>query len=107
MKIKKNDTVEILSGKNKGKKGKVIHVYPKHNSLVVEKVNVVKKHVKKRATAAGEIITFEAQIPASIVMVVCPHCNKKTRTAARFAQDGKKERICSLCQEHLDSSLPT
>ncbi len=105
MKIKKNDTVVVLSGKNKGKKGKVTHVHPKDNMLVVEKVNVVKKHVKKRAAAAGEIITFEAAIPASTVMVMCPHCDKKTRVAYTHAKDGKKERVCKHCSERLDANI--
>jgi large subunit ribosomal protein L24 len=105
MKVKKNDTVVMISGKNKGKKGKVLKVHPKQNSVVVEKVNVVKKHVRKRQTAAGEIITFEAALPISTVMVVCPHCDKKTRVAYAFSKDGRKERVCKHCQEHLDTTL--
>jgi large subunit ribosomal protein L24 len=107
MKIKKNDLVIVITGKNKGKKGKVLHVYPKKQQAVVEKINVVKKHIKKRQTTAGEIIKFEAPLHISNVMVICPHCNKATRVQYQKTADHKKERICKHCKGILDSSLPT
>ena len=105
MKVKKNDTVVVTTGKNKGKKGKVLRVIPKKELLVIEKVNIVKKHVKKRQTTAGEIIMFEAPLHLSNVVVVCPHCDKTTRVAYNKSKDGKKERVCKHCKEHLDSSI--
>lgn len=106
MKIKKHDTVTVITGKNKGKKGKVLRVMPDKNLVVIEKVNVVKKHIRKRQTAAGEIIKFEAPIHVSNVMIICPHCNKRTRVAYQKSADGKKERVCKQCKGILDSSLP-
>jgi large subunit ribosomal protein L24 len=107
MKIKKNDLVIVITGKNKGKKGKVLHAYPKEQQIVVEKINVVKKHVKKRQTTAGEIIKFEAPLHISNVMVICPHCNKATPVQYQKTADNKKERVCKRCKGILDSSLPT
>jgi len=103
MKIRKNDTVLVIAGKDKGKTGKVRFAYPKKERLVIEGVNFIKRHIRARGTVrqAG-IIQLEAQIPVSNVMLLCSRCNKPTRIGFRFLQDGKKVRICRSCREVID-----
>ena len=97
MSIKTGDTVIVLSGKDKGKKGKVETVLLKEGKVVVEKVNVVSRHTKPRQQGAeGGIIKKEAPIYASKVMRVCPKCDKPTRVAYEI-KDGKKVRVCKHC----------
>ena len=98
MSIKKDDTVVVLSGKDKGKKGKVIAVLPKDGKVVVEKINMVSRHTKpRRQGEVGGIIEKEAPIYACKVMRVCPKCNKATRPAHKILADGKKVRVCKKC----------
>ena len=98
MSIKKDDTVIVLSGKDKGKKGKVLEVMPKDRKVVVEKVNVVSRHTKpRREGEEGGIIKKEAPIYACKVMRVCPKCNKPTRPASKIKADGTKVRVCKKC----------
>ncbi len=103
MKVHKDDTVLVISGKNKGKKGRVHRVIPKENRVLVEGVNIVKRHMKPRGTTmqAG-IIEKEAPIDASNVMVVCGKCNKPTRIGYRFLDNGNKVRFCKECEEVFD-----
>ena len=102
-KIKKDDTVLILTGKDKGKKGKVISCQPKTNRVIVEGVNVVTKHVKPRKQGeAGGRITTEAAINASNVMPICPKCDKATRVSYKIEAD-KKSRVCKKCSALLDN----
>ena len=97
MNIKKNDTVVVLSGKDKGKKGKVLSVDPKGDKAVVEKVNVATKHQKpRRQGEEGGIISKETPIYASKLMTVCPKCGKPTRVAHKV-EDGRKVRVCKHC----------
>ena len=97
LKIKKNDKVVVLSGKDKGKKGKVIAVLPKEGKVVVEKINMVSRHTKPRRQGdQGGIVKREAAIYASKVQVVCPKCDKPTRVAYEI-KDGKKVRVCKHC----------
>lgn len=103
MKVKVSDTVSIITGKDKGKTGKVTRVYKKSGKVTVEKVNIRTKHIKKSQSAQGEKITFEAPINASNVQVVCPHCNKKVRVAYKVEKGQKKQRICRKCNESLDT----
>ncbi len=103
--LKKNDRVKILSGKDKGKEGKIIRrVLTKNRSLVVvEGVNVVSRHVKPSQTnPQSGIIKQEAPIYASKVMLVCPQCGKATRIASSFLENGKKVRVCKKCHEIID-----
>ena len=96
--IKKGDTVVVLSGKDKGKQGKVLEVQPGQRKVIVEKVNVVSRHTKPRQQGQeGGIIKKEAPIYACKVMRVCPKCNKPTRPGHKFLADGKKVRICKKC----------
>ena len=98
MSIKKGDTVIVLSGKDKGKKGKVEVVMPKESKVVVEKVNVISRHTKPRQQGQeGGIIKREAPIYACKVMRVCPKCDKPTRTAHKLLADGKKVAVCKKC----------
>ena len=102
MNIKKNDTVIVLSGKDKGKKGKVLVADPKGGKVVVEGVNLATCHIKPRkAGEEGGIIKKETPIYASKVMRVCPKCDKPTREAHMFLKDGTKVRICKKCGETI------
>ena len=95
--IKKNDTVIVLAGKDKGKKGKVLSVDPESRKVIVEGVNVASRHQKPRKQGEeGGIIKKETPIYASKVMTVCPKCDKATRVAHKIV-DGKKVRVCKHC----------
>ena len=101
LKIKKNDTVVILSGKDKGKKGKVLGTVPSERKVVVEGCNMVTCHIRPRKQGEeGGIMKREAAIYASKVQVVCPKCGKGTRVAHKI-EDGKKSRICKKCGAEL------
>ena len=98
MSIRKDDTVIVLSGKDKGKKGKVLSVDPANGKVIVEKVNMVSRHTKpRRQGEEGGILQKEAPIYACKVMRVCPKCNKPTRPAHKVLADGKKVRVCKKC----------
>jgi large subunit ribosomal protein L24 len=103
MKIKKNDTVLVIAGKEKGKKGKVRFAYPVDEKIIVEGVNFIKKHTKARGQVrqAG-IIEREAPLHISNVMMLCPRCNKPARLGYRVLEDGRKARICRACKEVLE-----
>ena len=96
--VKKGDTVLIISGDDRGSKGKVLEVSPKEGKVIVEGKNIVKKHVKPRKMGdPGGIISAEGAMYASKVMVVCPHCNKPVRVGHKKFADGTKSRICKKC----------
>jgi large subunit ribosomal protein L24 len=103
MKIKKDDTVLVVTGKDKGKKGKVRYAFPADNRIMVEGVNMIKKHqkAKKQARQAG-IIEREGLINAADVMLVCAKCNKPARVGYKILQDGRKARICRVCGEVVE-----
>jgi len=103
MKIKVNDNVIVITGKDKGKTGKVIKVYKKTNKVVIEKLNMRVKHVKKTSERAGEKIHFEAPMNASNVMILDPKENKPTRVGYKKLEKGKKERISKLSGVSLDN----
>lgn len=93
--VKKGDTVMVISGKDKGKTGKVMAVSPKEGKVIVEGLNIVTKHVKpRRAGEAGGIIKAEGAMYAAKVMLVCPKCGKPTRVAHKVEADGTKKRLC-------------
>lgn len=103
MSIKKNDTVFVITGKEKGKRGRVLSVYPSKDMLLIEKINMIKKHMKPtRKYAQGGIIEKEAPIQISNVMLICPKCSKPTRIGNSVLQDGKKVRMCKKCREVMD-----
>jgi len=100
MNIKKDDKVIVLSGKDKGKQGRVVSADPKNGKVIVEGVNVAKRHLKPRKPGEeGGIIKKETPIYSSKVMRVCPKCGKPTREAHKFLKDGTKERVCKKCGE--------
>ena len=101
MNVKKGDTVIVLSGKDKGKQGKVLEVMPKDGKVIVEKINMVSRHTKPRKQGEeGGIIKREAPIYACKVMPVCPKCGKATRVG-HSVKDGKNVRICRKCGAEL------
>ena len=101
MNVKKGDVVVVLSGKDKGKQGKVLKSDPKGNKVIVEGVNVASKHVKPRKQGEqGGIIKVETPIRVCKVMVVCPKCGKPTRVAHKIV-DGKSVRVCKKCGADL------
>ena len=98
MSIKKNDTVIVLSGKDKGKQGKVLAVMPADRKVIVEGLNVVSRHTKPRKQGEeGGILKKEAPMYACKVQKVCPKCNKPTRPAHKMLADGKKVCVCKKC----------
>jgi large subunit ribosomal protein L24 len=103
MKIHKDDQVLVITGKDRGKKGKVRFAYPREQRVMVEGVNFIKKHSKARGAArqAG-IIDLEAPLHISNVMLVCSKCNQPARIGYRKLDDGRKVRFCRNCQEVVD-----
>ena len=103
MKIRRDDQVLVITGDDKGKKGKVRRYYPLEDRLVVEGVNMVKRHMKPRANIrqAG-IIEREAPINVSDVMLICSKCNKPTRVGFLVLEDKTKVRVCKKCHEVID-----
>ena len=103
MNIRKNDTVLVMSGKDKGKKGKVRLANPKEEKLIIEGINFIKRHARAtgKARQAG-VIELEAPLHISKVMYLCDKCSKPGRIGFRFLEDGKKVRFCRVCQEVID-----
>ena len=103
MKIRKDDTVVITTGKDSGKKGKVRRVWPDKERVIVDGANMIKRHSRaRRAARQAGIIELEAPIHISNVMLVCTKCNKPTRVGFQFLADGKRVRVCKSCQEVID-----
>ena len=103
MKIRKNDTVLVIAGKDRGKKGKVRFAYPEEQRILVEGINFIKRHTRarKQVRQAG-IIEREAPIHVSDVMLLCSRCNHPARVGYLFLEDGRKVRICRSCHEVID-----
>ena len=102
MNVKKGDTIVVLSGKDKGKQGKILKSDPKGGKVIVEGVNVAMKHRKPRKQGEeGGIVKMETPIYACKVMLVCPKCGKPTRPAFRILDDGSKARVCRKCGENI------
>ncbi len=101
--VKKNDTVMVMAGKEHGKTGKVLRVLPEENRALVERLNIVKRHSKPRGPQnPGGIIEKEAPIHLSNLMPMCDRCNAPVRVGTRVLQDGSKARFCRRCNELLD-----
>lgn len=102
MKVVKNDTVLVISGNYKGKKGKVLKVFPKESRVIVEGVNFIKRHTRpSQKNTQGGIIEKEAPIHTSNVMVVCPKCDTPVRLGRKVLENGKRVRLCKGCGEML------
>jgi large subunit ribosomal protein L24 len=103
MRIRKDDTVVIIAGKDRGKKGKVRRAFPDEDRVIVEGLNMIKRHSRaRRATRQAGIIELEAPIRVSDVMLICNKCGNPARVNFRFLDDGKKVRICNSCREVID-----
>ncbi len=103
LKIKKGDKVEVLSGKYRGKQGKVLKSFPENRRVVVEGVNLVKRHTRpSQENPQGGIVTKEAPVDISNVALICGSCNHRIRVGYRLDADGMKRRICRKCGADLD-----
>ena len=103
MQIRKNDSVMVIGGKERGKTGKVLRVMPDKDAVIIERLNMVKRHTKPRGPQQpGGIVEKEAAIHASNIMIICDKCNAPVRVGHKTLADGKKIRICRRCNEALD-----
>ena len=103
MKIRKNDTVLVIAGKDRGKKGKVRSAYPKDGRLLIDGINFIKRHTRAtRQIRQAGIIEREAPIHVSNVMLLCSRCNHPTRVGSQILTDGRKVRVCRSCGEVID-----
>lgn len=103
MQIRKNDSVMVIAGKERGKTGKVLRVKPKEDAVIIERVNVVKRHTRPRGPQQpGGIVEKEASIPAANIMFLCDKCNAPVRIGRKSLGDGKRVRFCRRCGETLD-----
>lgn len=101
--LKKDDQVEVLSGKDKGRVGKILRVDPKTNKAIVEKVNMVKRHTKPNpANQQGGIIDKEALLDLSNLKLICPKCAKTVRIGKKILDDSSKVRVCKKCGEAVE-----
>ncbi len=103
MRVKKNDTVRVIAGEDKGKEGKILKVFPDTNRVIVEKVNLIKRHTKpSKSVPQGGIVEKEAPINATNVMLVCPKSHKPTRIAVHVARDGSRTRVSKKSGDPLN-----
>jgi large subunit ribosomal protein L24 len=102
--IRKNDNVVVTTGKDRGKSGRVVRLVPEKNRLVVEGVNIIKRHTRPnpQKNVKGGVVEREAPLHASNVQIVCPECGKPTRVGKKVLDDGRKVRICRKCDGVLD-----
>jgi large subunit ribosomal protein L24 len=101
--IRKNDSVMVIAGKERGKTGKVLRVLPDEGAVIIERINIVKRHTKPRGPQQpGGIVEKEASVDASNIMIMCDKCNAPVRVGRKILADGKKIRICRRCHESLD-----
>jgi len=102
--IRRNDTVVVTAGRDRGKRGRVLKVLPEKNRLIVEGVNMIKRHTRPnpQRNIKGGIVEREASLHASNVQLVCPECGKMTRIGRRLLNDGRKVRVCRKCEGVVD-----
>jgi large subunit ribosomal protein L24 len=100
--VKKKDLVQVISGKEKGKTGKILRVSHKSGKVVVEKLHMIKRHTKATGKTAAGIVEREGAIAACKVLLFCEKCNKGVRTHRKVLESGKKIRVCSKCESELD-----
>ena len=106
MKIKKGDTVEVIAGKDRGKRGEVLKVQPVKNRVIVQGLNLRKKHQRGGQSAQGrqtapEIVTFEGSMNVSNVMLICPKCGERVRVRSQRGEAGQAQRVCPECKNVL------
>ncbi|MEE9258558.1 MAG: 50S ribosomal protein L24 [Nitrospinaceae bacterium] len=103
LKLKKDDIVEVIAGREKGKKGKILALYPSDGRLTIEKLNMLKRHTKPSAqNKQGGIIEKEGRMDISNVLLVCDKCGKGVRIKRKKLEDGKRVRVCAKCGEVMD-----
>ena len=102
--IRKNDTVLVVTGKDRGKRGRVLQIVPDKNRLIVEGVNMIKRHTRPNPgkNIQGGIVQREAALHASNVQLVCPECGAQTRVGRKILGDGRKVRVCRRCEGVVD-----
>jgi large subunit ribosomal protein L24 len=105
--VKQGDTIEVIAGKDKGLQGEVVRIYTKNNRVIVNGINIMKRHQKARPAPGGQqipaqIVEFEAPFELSNVMVVCDSCSEKTRVGYRTTDDGMKTRYCKKCDSDIE-----
>ena len=102
--VRRNDTVIVIAGKNRGKRGRVLKLLPERNRVVVEGVNLIKRHTRPNPSRniKGGIVEREASLHASNLQLVCPECGAQTRIGRRLLGDGRKVRICHKCEGVVD-----
>lgn len=103
MQIKKNDTVLVTAGKEKGKRGRVIAVYPRENRILIEKLNMIKRHTRpNQQLRQGGIVEKESPMSAANVKLICAKCDKPTSIARKAQGDGARVRVCKACDATLE-----
>lgn len=103
MQIKKNDTVMVVAGKEKGKKGRVIAVYPSTSRLLIEKLNMIKRHTRpNQQLKQGGIVEKESPIAVANTRLICPKCDKPSAVARKAQGDGSRARVCKSCNATID-----
>ena len=104
--VRKNDRVQVISGADAGKSGRVLEVFPKKNRVLVEHVHIIKRHTRPnpQKQIKGGIAEKEAPINISNVQLICPTCNAPKRVGIQIAADGRKQRICRKCSTVLDKA---
>jgi large subunit ribosomal protein L24 len=102
--VRKDDTVMVIAGRERGKTGKVLRLLPKDDRVVVERINLVKRHTKPRGTQQGGIVEKEAPLHLSNVQPLCTRCDKPARVATKRLDDGRSVRVCRRCGEQMDKS---
>jgi len=101
--VKKGDNVYVLTGKNRGRRGRILKVFPDSSRVLIESVNIVVKHQKPRQTNPGGIIRQEAPIHSSNVMLICEKCRTPTKIGKKVLENGEKVRVCKKCNEIMDT----
>ena len=101
--VKKGDNVYVLAGKNKGRRGRILKVFPETSRVLIESVNIVVKHQKPRQTNPGGIVRQEAPIHSSNVMLICEKCRTPTKVGKKTLENGEKVRMCKKCNEIIDT----
>ena len=102
--LKVNDQVEVIAGKDKGRVGKILKVLPGKNRVVVERINMIKRHTKpSEMNQQGQIVEREASLDASNLQLICPECTKTGRIGRKMLEDGSKVRFCKSCGESIEA----
>ena len=100
--LKKGDMVKVLAGKDKGKTGKVLKAIPEKGKIVIEKINIIKKHQKPNQKSKGGVVEKEGSVHISKVGLFCSKCNTAVRIKSKVLEDGKKVRVCSKCNDVIN-----